>query len=104
MKQLAVQWLFEQITKGDDLYDDEGYASPEAIQKILDQANEMQEYQIKAAWNDGWKTATFKKCDWSENGYYDKVKSVECRYGFYTCVNMDEMCNDCEEGSNYEGE
>jgi hypothetical protein len=69
-----------------------------------DKFMELEEQQIKAAWNDGWKTATFNKCDWSENGYYDKVKSIECRYGFYTCVNMDEMCNDCEEGSNYEGE
>jgi hypothetical protein len=74
------------------------------ILSAKDKFMELEEQQIKAAWNDGWKTATFNKCDWSENGYYDKVKSVECRYGFYTCVNMDEMCNDCEEGSNYEGE
>jgi hypothetical protein len=74
------------------------------ILSAKDKFMELEEQQIKAAWNDGWKTATFNKCDWSENGYYDKIKSVECRYGFYTCVNMDEMCNDCEEGSNYEGE
>lgn len=73
------------------------------ILSAKDKAMELEEQQIKAAWNDGWKTATFKKCDWSENGYYDKIKSIECRYGFYTCSNMDEMCNDCEEGSNYDG-
>ena len=73
------------------------------ILSAKDKFMELEEQQIKAAWNDGWKTAVFNKCDWSENGYYDKIKSIQCRYGFYTCVNVDEMCNDCEEGSNYEG-
>ena len=73
------------------------------ILSAKDKVMELEEQQIKAAWNDGWKTAVFNKCDWSENGYYDKIRSIHCRYGFYTCVNMDDMCNDCEEGSNYEG-
>ena len=100
-KQTAVEWLFEQITRGDDLYDNEGYASPEVMEKLLDQAHKMQEEQIKLAWNDGWKTATFKVCDWSENAYYDKIKPTDCKYGFYTCKN-DDMCDTCDDGENYE--
>lgn len=99
--QLAVQWLFEQLTYGKELYDEQGYASPEAMDKLLDQAQKMQEEQIKSAWNDGWKTATFKKCDWSENAYYDKLKLADCKFGFYTCKN-DDMCDTCDDGENYE--
>lgn len=101
-KQLAVRWLFNQLMYSKELYDDNGYATQDKVMALLEEAERMEEGQIKDGWNDGWKTATFKKCDWSENGYYDKIKSSECRYGFYTCANMDDMCNDCEEGSNYE--
>jgi hypothetical protein len=99
--QLAVQWLFEQLTYGKELYDEQGYASPEAMDKLLDQAHKIQEEQIKSAWNDGWKTATFKVCDWSENAYYDKIKPTDCKHGFDTCKN-DDMCDTCDEGENYE--
>ena len=35
----------------------------------------------------------------SSNGSF--IKS-ECKFGFYTCCNLDIMCSDCEDGSNYE--
>jgi DNA-cytosine methyltransferase len=35
----------------------------------------------------------------STNGSF--VKS-ECKFGFYTCCNLDILCFDCEDGSNYE--
>jgi hypothetical protein len=75
--QLAVQWLFDQLTYSKELYDEQGNASPEAMTKLLDQAHKMQEQQIKSAWNDGWETATFNKCDWSENAYYEQLKTDE---------------------------
>ena len=100
-KQTAVRWFFNQMIYSKDLYDNEGYATQDKVMKLLEQAELMEEHQIKDGWNDGWKTATFNKCDWSENAYYESIKPNECKHGLYTCNNTD-MCDSCDEGENYE--
>lgn len=37
-----------------------------------------------------------------EDGSGQPVVKINCKYGFYTCMNYDLMCNTCDEGSNYE--
>lgn len=72
------------------------------ILSAKDKAIELEKQQLHKAWNDGWKTAIFKKCDWSEQSYYDTIQTNICKYGYYTCRNIDYLCDDCDEGDNYE--
>jgi len=80
-KQTAVEWLIEQLEEKGDMRET---SSIRNLQLNIDtsdylllkrQAKAMEEEQIKSAWNDGWKTATFKKCDWSEHAYYEQLKN-----------------------------
>jgi ribosome modulation factor len=71
-KQTAVEWLWEQI---DGIIPYQDMNTNQQFIGVLEQAKAMEEEQIKSAWNDGWKTATFKKCDWSEHAYYEQLKN-----------------------------
>ena len=97
-KQTAVEWLFAHLVPHLDWSKTEDRTR---FRQLQQEALAIEEEQIKSAWNDGWKTATFKVCDWSENAYYDKIKPTDCKFGFYTCKN-DDMCDTCDDGENYE--
>lgn len=62
-KQTSIEWLFTQlptIDKNDPYYKD-----------IFNTAKQLHEKEIKNAWINGWETIVLKRCDWSENAYYE---------------------------------
>lgn len=53
MKQTAVQWLQEQLKKGVDFNPLDSNSYLNEVEKVFEQAKQMEKEQTKEAWNDG---------------------------------------------------
>lgn len=76
MRQTSIEWLMEQLTYSKELYDSEGYASPEAMAKLLHEAKQMHRKEIVDAINFGderGKITTYK----SAEQYYSETYGGE---------------------------
>jgi len=93
----AKEILFEHAAKNED-----GFLTGQP-KWIVEAMEEHAKTNMMKVWNDIHNNDTLIHNNF-EDYYKDFIdgKIFRCKFGFYSCTNIGEMCSSCDEGDNYE--